>query len=186
MIFTRRTMPDARYPVPPERKRSARVEHGLPIGKGNAMAVMRIACLMAFAAFFTAAWGADIYKWVDEKGRTQYGQSVPDKYKKSAIKIEQEIHTPTDAQREEAAARAAQDKEKAAALATRKLEPAKPRTSVKPAPASAAVENKATRCEAERQKYRESVACFEPYRMPNGAIQPEGLEKCVSMKEPTC
>jgi len=150
------------------------------------MTVMRMVCLLVFAALVTAASGADIFKWVDEKGRTQYGQSVPAQYKKSAIKIDMEIPTPTAAQREEAAARAAKDKEKADALATRKLAPAKPRTTATPAPAPAVVESKAARCEAERQKYRDSVACFAPYRMPNGSIQPEGLEKCVSMKEPTC
>ena len=152
------------------------------------MAAMGIACLLAFAAVSAAALGAEIFKWVDDQGRTQYGQSVPDKYRKSAIKVEREIATPTDAQRQEAAARAAKDKEKAETMAARKkTEPGRPRPAPAPSPASvAAVDDKASRCEAEKQKYRESETCFAPYRTPTGAIQPEGFEHCVAMKEPAC
>lgn len=152
------------------------------------MAAIRIACLLAFAAVSAAAFGADIFKWKDDQGRTQYGQSVPDKYKKSAIKVDQEIATPTDAQRQQASARAANDKEKAEAMAARKnTEPAGSRPAPAPSPASvAAVDDKASRCETQKQKYRESETCFAPYRTPTGAIQPEGFEHCVAMKEPAC
>ena len=65
--------------------------------------------------------------------------------------------------------------------------PARPRTAAAPSPASvAAVDDKASRCEAEKQKYRESEACFAPYRTPIGAIQPEGFQHCIAMNEPTC
>ena len=147
------------------------------------MATMRLACLLVFAAMSTAAFAADVYKWVDEKGRVQYGESVPAKYKKSAVKIDPEEAQPkpTEAQRQEAAARAVKDKAEAAALPTRKETTDKP-----PRAVAAAPDNKTAQCEAEKKKYRESEACFRPYRTPSGAIVPEAFQHCTEVKEPTC
>ena len=152
------------------------------------MAAMRIVCLLALAAVSAAALGTEIFKWVDDQGRTQYGQSVPDQYKKSAIKVDQEIATPTDAERQQATARAAKDKERAKAMAARKkAEPARPRTAAAASPASVtAADDRASQCEAQKQKYRESEACFAPYRRSTGTMRSEGFKHCVAMKEPTC
>ena len=39
---------------------------------------------------------AEIYKWVDENGKTHFGDRVPEKYQKKAGKVEVKIHQPTE------------------------------------------------------------------------------------------
>jgi hypothetical protein len=146
----------------------------------------RNAFLLAFASIAFTATAADIYKWVDDKGRIQYGQSVPEKYKKSAKIVAKDDVQPTDAQRQEAEARAAKDKADADALAAQKAQAEPAKSEPRPRPATAAAGDKASQCEAEKRRYRESEACFAPYRTPTGAIQPEGFQRCVAVKEPTC
>ena len=151
------------------------------------MANMRIACLLVFASMSAsmsaATFGADIFKWVDEKGRIQYGESVPAKYAKSATKIDPGEIQPqaTEAQRQEAAASAAKDKADAQSLTSRTENTDKPPRSV-----SASTDNSTARCEAERKKFRDSEACFQQYRTPSGAIVREAFQHCVEVKEPTC
>ena len=151
------------------------------------MANMRTACLLVFASMSAsmsaATFGADIFKWVDEKGRIQYGESVPAKYAKSATKIDPGEIQPqaTEAQRQEAAARAAKDKADAQSLTSRTENTDKPSRSV-----SASTDNITAQCEAEKKKFRDSEACFPQYRTPSGAIVPEAFRHCVEVKEPTC
>ena len=116
------------------------------------MANMRTACLLVFASMSAsmsaATFGADIFKWVDEKGRIQYGESVPAKYAKSATKIDPGEIQPqaTEAQRQEAAASAAKDKADAQSLTSRTENTDKPSRSV-----SASTDNSTAQCEAERK-----------------------------------
>jgi hypothetical protein len=148
----------------------------------------RFLLLAAFATTSGTAWAGDVYKWVDENGRTQYGESVPPTYRKIATKVNVDAPEPTAAQRREAEARAASDqaraKSTAAKPATPKAKtPKNPRT--EPPPVNEA-DAAARQCEAERKKYRESVACFAPYRSNAGTINPEAFQHCVEVKEPTC
>ena len=39
---------------------------------------------------------AEIYKWIDEKGKTHFGDRVPEKYQKKADNVELKIHQPTE------------------------------------------------------------------------------------------
>ena len=39
---------------------------------------------------------AEIYKWVDENGKTHFGDRVPEKYQKKAGNVEVKIHQPTE------------------------------------------------------------------------------------------
>ncbi len=146
----------------------------------------RILLLLAFAAMTAGAYAADVYKWVDEKGRIQYGEKVPAKYKANATKVDITTPAPTDAQRQEAEARAAKDKADAESLATQRAKSAKPRSEPAPKPVAASDDAKAKQCEADRKKYRESEACFAPYRNNAGSINPEAFQHCVAVKEPTC
>jgi hypothetical protein len=59
--------------------------------------------------------------------------------------------------------------------------PAVPSVSV-PKPMSAA--EKKARCEKEWKKYRESEACFAPYRLANGGIKAEAFKHCTEIKQP--
>ena len=148
--------------------------------------VYRVVFLLVFGSMSFGTYGADIFKWVDEKGRIHYGESVPDQYKRGATKIDREESEPTDAQRQEAAARAAKDKARAESLETRKATPNKPHSDSPPLPAAAGTDNKESRCEAEKRKYMESQACFAPYRTATGGVEAEAFQHCVEVKEPQC
>ena len=45
------------------------------------------AVLLLLSSLSCPAFAADIYRWVDEQGRTQYSDSIPDRYKNSASKV---------------------------------------------------------------------------------------------------
>ncbi len=147
--------------------------------------IYRILFLLAFASMSAGTYAADVYKWIDDKGRTQYGESVPAKFKKSATKVDVTIPEPTEAQRQEAAARAVNDKAAAESLPANSAKPAKPR-SAPPPPAVASADARTKQCEADWKKYRESEACFAPYKSKAGSISPEAFQHCVEVKEPTC
>jgi hypothetical protein len=40
---------------------------------------------------------AEIFKWVDENGKTHFGDRVPEKYQQKAANVELKIHQPTEA-----------------------------------------------------------------------------------------
>ena len=142
----------------------------------------RILLLLACASMSAVTYGAGIYKWIDEKGQAQYGETVPAKFRQSATKVDTAVPAPTEAQRQEAAARAAKDKAAAESVATESTKSAKPA----PRPAVATAEDKAKQCEADTKRYKESEACFAPYRRNAGSINPEAFQHCVEVKEPTC
>jgi hypothetical protein len=52
--------------------------------------ISRLIGLMILGAvlFPTLAQANDIYRWTDEQGRVTYGDSVPDRYKRIARKVE--------------------------------------------------------------------------------------------------
>ena len=148
--------------------------------------IYRILFLLAFASMTAGAYAADVYKWVDEKGRIQYGETVPAKYKSSATKVDVTTPLPTDAQRQEAMARAAKDKAAAESSAAQRAKSTAPRSDPAPRPVVASDDAKAKQCEADKKKYQESEACFAPYRNAAGAISPEASQHCVQVKEPAC
>jgi hypothetical protein len=132
------------------------------------------------------AHAADIYRWVDENGRTQVSDQVPEKYRASAKRLgDSRQHELTAEQRREADVRAAREKSRAeeeaqakahaeaqaaatasAALATRAASAAG-----KPEPGEASV------CNDLRRRYQQSQDCFEPYRTATG-IRAEAFDVC--------
>ena len=44
--------------------------------------------MLGVVLFPTLAQANDIYRWTDEQGRVTYGDSVPDRYKRIARKVE--------------------------------------------------------------------------------------------------
>jgi hypothetical protein len=128
-----------------------------------------------------AAFATDVYKWVDENGKTQYGSSVPERYKGSAKKVG-EGSAPSAAQREEAAARLAREKAAAEQMAAQRAKP----NPVSTIPAPDAKPIAADDCEAQKKRYRESMNCFAPYVTVNGTVKAEAYQHCVEMRQPTC
>ena len=49
--------------------------------------VSKVVVLLAFGLACVGTQASDIFKWVDEKGRVHYGESVPEQYQRSATKL---------------------------------------------------------------------------------------------------
>lgn len=134
------------------------------IEKGQMM-LYRMVFLFILGSVSFGANSDEIFKWVDEKGGTHYGESVPDQYKQSATQYE----------------------DKRAAPVKSKVRHRSKSHSKSPAmPVSTVGKDKDSSCEAEKRKYRESEACFTPYRNTNGGIKAEAFKHCVEVKEPQC
>jgi len=152
---------------------------------------MLLVCSLLAVAFTASA--TVIYRWVDENGRTHVSDVVPEKYKKSATRVDSGEYEVSPERRKEAEARAAKEKALAEETAAR-------RASAPPAvPASAASVPVAakrpaqgvtdsTDCETWWRLYRESQECFGPYRTVGGGIKAEAFEKCnpIPSPEPKC
>ncbi len=152
--------------------------------------------LLGGAALLCAlsAQAAVIYRWVDDSGRTHVSDVVPEKYKKSAIRIdssESAVSPERKRQAEEAAARtkamadeAARRRQGAPASAPADAAASAPTTTKRPAQSV----TDSTDCDTWRRLYRESEDCFGPYRTTSGGIKAEAFDKCnpIPSPEPKC
>lgn len=149
------------------------------MGTGNCLFARSVLALSTLLPLFLHA--ADAYRWVDDEGRTHLSDTVPDKYRGVATRVDTGPE-PTAQQRAEAEARAAQLKkradEDAAGSAGRTPDatvPAPPLAPVKSAPRTT---RSASDCAELLRRYRESQECFAPYRMANGGLRPEAFQLC--------
>jgi hypothetical protein len=144
--------------------------------------VLAAAALLAFAA----AQAADIYRWVDEAGRTQISDQVPEKYRARAKRLgDSRQYELTPEQLEEAQARGARAKQQAAEEAAAKADA---QASEAAAPASdstrpAAADRKAapvgaSDCQAMRAAYDASRECYSRFLNANGSLKPGAYESC--------
>lgn len=151
--------------------------------------------LIAVAAllFVLPAQAAVIYRWVDENGRTHVSDLVPERYKKSATRIDSSKSEVTPEQRQEAERAAAKEQALADEAARRRLNtqanqpaPAASQPVTAKRPAQGVTDS--TDCETWQRLYKESMECFGPYRTTRGATKPEAFEKCnpVPSPEPKC
>jgi hypothetical protein len=121
----------------------------------------------------------DIYVWTDDSGKTHLADSVPEKYRKSAVRIDSSQFEPTpEQQREAAAARAALEKKASAVSAPRpaaaRTTPACPVRRAARRAHRAAVGERMRRLQRE---YRESLECFAPYVNANGSLKPGAFRR---------
>ena len=155
-------------------------------------AFIRAAVLVGSLASASAAMALEIYKWEDETGQVHISDVVPNKYKKSATRIE--VRGATEEPKPAATDATAKEKTKAAEPV--KAAPEVPKkaaapTSAAPAPASpkpaAAVETTADEndCATQLRLYRESQECFAPFRTATGGIRAEAFEKCKERPDPS-
>ena len=120
---------------------------------------------------------ADVYRWVDDTGRTQYSDVVPQKYRNSARRIDTQPPL-TDEQRAQAEARANRDLKEADEIGrTAGLPPSGAAGSGTGAPADFTPPANAD-CATQHRLYRESQECFAPFRMATGAVKPEAFNIC--------
>jgi hypothetical protein len=135
---------------------------------------------------------ADIWRWVDEHGRTHVADSVPERYKAVATKIDSGKFQVPESERATAAARAAKDRDRLAALEAQRirdeaarLPPASPGSAA--APGSAGQSSKGqtgTACDALWRAYYESQECFAPFQMPRG-VKEEAFQQCKTVLNPS-
>lgn len=134
------------------------------------------------------AWATDIYRWVDENGRTHLSDVVPERYRDRATRIDSRQYELTPEQQREARERAAREAER-----TPHPSPAAAEAPVPPAPAAvrepvtkrpAQTVNANTDCATWWRLYRESQACFGPYRLVGGGIKPEAFDRCNEIPSP--
>mgnify|MGYP001767041620 CR=1 FL=1 len=81
--------------------------------KGMNMGKVRQGLLGVLAASLAFGAGAtDIYRWVDENGRTHLSDVVPERYRDTATRVDSRSHELTPEQRREARERAAGEAER--------------------------------------------------------------------------
>jgi hypothetical protein len=146
---------------------------------------IHLALLLGAACLQPAHAATDIYRWVDEAGRTHLSDVVPDRYKRSAVRVDPEAPEPTPAQRREAQARAARESQRAAAVRPDAAAVPAPGSLSVATPASAAPTGAQADCERARRRYRESQECFAPFRLANGAVRAEAFEHCSVVPDPS-
>ncbi|NMM10039.1 MAG: DUF4124 domain-containing protein [Polaromonas sp.] len=151
--------------------------------------ILRFAPLACGILLSFPLYAADIYRWVDENGRTQISDIVPENYKKSATRIDSRQFELSAEQRREADARAAETAQRMARSDA--IEAANAAAAVAASAASAAAESgprratkQGTDCATLRRLYRESLACFAPYVTAVGATKAEAFEKCTPVLDP--
>ena len=144
------------------------------------------ACLLA-SVLALSANAAEIYRWVDENGKTQISDTVPARYKDSAVRVDSKQFELTPERQREAQARAARDKallaspedsRASAAAASGAVALTPGNASSTPAPAG-------TDCESLQRQYRESQECFAPFINANGSLKPQALSTCKAVENPT-
>ena len=131
------------------------------------------------------AVAADIYCWVDERGRTHLSDTVPDRYKGSATRVDSKQFELTPTQRAQASAAAAKQAREAREAASAASAAATPLATARPpaAPASRA-DAAGPDCERLWRAYRESQECFAPYQRRNAGPPPEAFERCKEVASP--
>lgn len=137
-----------------------------------------------------AAQAAVIYRWVDERGRTHVSDVVPEKYLKSATRIDTGESAVSPERKRQADEAAARDKAFADEAARRRQSVGA--ASAPPAPVASAPAAKrpaqgvtdSTDCDTWRRLYRESMECFGPYRTTGGATKPEAFDHCNVIPSP--
>ena len=152
------------------------------------MSLTKAAVLLCFSALCYSAYATDLYRWVDENGRTHISDSVPEKFRKSAKKVDSRQSEVSDEQRREAERRAAAEKARAEKMMEEKTQAA---SQAAPAPAAVPGGGRAsasaeTDCATLHKMYKESLACFAPYIRGNGTVRPEAFERCTEMPQPAC
>ena len=152
--------------------------------------MMRRLMLVACCALWIATGqAADIYEWTDDQGGMYVSDTVPDKYKSRARKIDTRSSEVSPQQRSEAEARAAKDKatvEKAqaeadAAAARLRRDPA----SRDPAAAPRAAPKPVDDCPTLQRQFKESQDCFAAFRREDGTLKPEAFQKCSDLADPS-
>lgn len=114
---------------------------------------------------------AEIFKWVDERGRTHFGEAPPEKYRKSAAPVAtQPVNTIDGRILGKPSGRAA----------------ATSGPGETPAPVAPPALSDQERCASEHARFSASQSCFARYRNANGSLRAEASNNCENIPQPTC
>ena len=145
--------------------------------------------LLAVGLLFTPLFGhgADIYRWVDDQGRTHMADTVPERYKGVATKLDSTAPQPSAQQRSEAIERAAKDRARLAELdAARQAQaPGSGASAATSRPVTQRTSTGGSECDRMWQEYFDSQVCFGPYHLGQGGIRAEAHSKCKEVLNPS-
>jgi hypothetical protein len=132
---------------------------------------------------------ADIYRWVDEQGRNHMGDTVPERYRNNATRVDSRQFDILEKDRQAALQRAASERERLAALeAQRKAAEAATLAAIPSTAASAAsvapTAAKDAECDGLWRAYFASQGCFAPYQTRFG-VRPEAFAVCKDLPSPS-
>jgi len=122
-----------------------------------------------------------IKRWVDERGVTHYGDSLPPQPVRDVTELpEAEQPSAADLERGQSdLARYRQQMQPPPA-------PAPASTASAPAAPQPAQPSGKLTCAQQWARYDAAYACMDPYRLARGGIRPEAFKKCPVVTEPGC
>jgi len=150
------------------------------------------AFLVAVVALFACArsQATTIYQWVDEQGRTQISDNVPEKYRSSAKRIEsRQFDLSPEARRAAEERRAALQARAASAVSRTSSEPDRAPRQALAASAPRKSMPDLSNCDAWRRSFAESKNCFGGYQTQIGPLRQGAYEACgpeIPNPEPKC
>lgn len=156
--------------------------------------MMRGFMLLGLLALCGAADAADLYRWVDETGRTQISDVVPARYRDVATRIDTSASEIPESQRQEALERAAREKQLVEER-MRAAQPPSPPPAPVPQPKTVELtppDNSDAECAELIRAYRESQECFAPFMVMRrdgrhhrrGWVRPEAYRYCQRVQSP--
>lgn len=138
-----------------------------------------IAVISACLVSFSTANAASICRWVDENGRVQFADVVPDRYK-GLVSCTHSGPTVQNAERPTIRS----DKRSPSAQAPAPAATAPFDTPRSPAKRPTQTVTSTTDCKTWQRLFNESGACFAPFRTTRGGVKAEAFEQCNDIPEP--
>ena len=147
---------------------------------------------VVFAVILACVAGAtqatDIYTWKDEQGHTHVADSVPERYKKVATRIDSKQFQVPEGERAAAVARSAKERERIAAIESQRAREKAPTLPASPASSAASTSKPRegeSECDRLWREYFESQECFAPYQSRSRGTKAEAYGRCKEVESPT-
>lgn len=151
---------------------------------------MKTLVVFSLSVLLVMSASAEMYKWVDDKGKVHFGDSVPVKYQQKADTLNT-FKGPTDQQKSEAQQAAARTKALAHEYQYRSAEKQAVETMQRAQEAEASGEKKQASsktgkkgCAQKLKRFHDSSSCFNNYRNANGSLKAAAYKKCKNVSRP--
>jgi hypothetical protein len=150
----------------------------------HTLALLRLRATIALGASLLAfaVHAAEMYRWIDERGVTNISDSVPDKYKAIAQRVDTTQFDAEEARRRESARRAAVPASGAASAASVAASASAATPGALSASAAAA---NGDDCPTLQRRFRDAQKCFGPaVRTINGNVNSARSPECPNVVDP--